>query len=51
MMGGKFGLLLVLLIVILLFGTKGIRNIGEDLAAAVKSFRSGLKDEEDNKKD
>lgn len=50
-MGGKFGLLIVLLIILLLFGTKGLRNIGEDLAAAVKSFRSGLKEEEDNKRD
>lgn len=35
-------LLLILVIVMLLFGTKRIRNIGEDLGAAVKSFRRGM---------
>lgn len=37
-------LLLILLIVMLLFGTKRVRNIGEDLGAAVKSFRKGMQD-------
>lgn len=45
-MGISLGsLLLILLIVILLFGTKRLRNIGEDLGAAVKSFRKGMQDE------
>ncbi len=35
-------LLLIFLIVILLFGTKKLRDIGEDLGAAVRSFRKGL---------
>ena len=35
-------LLLIFLIVIILFGTKKIRNIGEDLGHAFKSFRKGL---------
>ena len=35
-------LLLILAIVIVLFGTKRIREIGQDLGAAVKSFREGL---------
>jgi len=49
-------LLLIFLIIILLFGTKKIRNIGEDLGHAFKSFRKGVQqiDEEkqnlDNKK-
>jgi sec-independent protein translocase protein TatA len=36
--------LIVLVIVALIFGTKKLRNIGEDLGAAVKSFRKGLQD-------
>jgi sec-independent protein translocase protein TatA len=32
-------LLLILLIVILLFGTKKLRNVGADLGAAIRSFR------------
>jgi TatA/E family protein of Tat protein translocase len=35
-------LLLIFLIIIILFGTKKIRNIGEDLGHAFKSFRKGL---------
>lgn len=50
-MGGKFGLLIVLFIILLLFGSKGLRNVGEDLAAAVRSFRAGIKEEEDQNKD
>jgi len=47
-MGISFGsLLLILIIAMLLFGTKRLRNIGEDLGAAVKSFRKGLQ-EDDN---
>lgn len=38
-------LLIVLLIVILLFGTKRLRNIGTDMGNAIKSFRSAVKDE------
>lgn len=41
-------LLVILIIVMLLFGTKRIRNIGEDLGEAVKSFRKGMQ-EVDNK--
>lgn len=35
-------LLLILVIVVLLFGTKKLRHIGEDLGVALKSFRSGM---------
>ena len=35
-------LLIVLLIVILIFGTKRIKNIGGDLGGAIKSFRKGM---------
>ena len=36
--------LIVLLIVMLVFGTKKLRNIGEDLGGAVKGFKDGVKD-------
>lgn len=35
-------LLLLLLVVVLIFGTKKLRNVGEDLGAAIKSFRKGM---------
>ena len=35
-------LLIVLLIVILIFGTKQMKNIGGDLGGAIKSFRKGM---------
>ncbi|HFL8819470.1 MAG TPA: twin-arginine translocase TatA/TatE family subunit [Candidatus Azoamicus sp. OHIO2] len=35
-------LLLIFLIIVILFGTKKLRNIGEDLGHAFKSFRKGL---------
>ena len=40
-------LLIVLGIVILLFGTKKLRNLGGDLGSAVKSFKGAMKDEGD----
>ena len=40
-------LLLLLLVVVLIFGTKKLRNIGEDLGAAVKSFRKGMQENGD----
>lgn len=36
--------LVVLVIVMLVFGTKKLRNIGEDLGGAVKGFKEGMKD-------
>lgn len=36
--------LIVLVIVALIFGTKKLRNIGEDLGSAIKSFRKGMQD-------
>ena len=38
--------LIVLLIAVLLFGTKKLGNIGGDLASAIKSFRKGLQDDD-----
>lgn len=39
---GIWELVLLLLIVLLLFGTKRLRNVGGDLGTAIKSFRSAL---------
>ncbi len=36
--------LIVLLIVMLVFGTKKLRNIGQDLGGAVKGFKEGMRE-------
>ena len=36
--------LIVLVIVLLVFGTKKLRNIGSDLGGAVKGFKDGMKE-------
>ncbi|HPU79011.1 Sec-independent protein translocase subunit TatA [Accumulibacter sp.] len=36
--------LIVLVIVLLIFGTKKLRNLGADLGGAVKGFKDGIKD-------
>lgn len=41
-------LLIVLLIVVLVFGTKKIRGMGKDLGGAVKGFRDAMNDAEKN---
>ena len=41
---GVTELIIILVIVALLFGTKKLRNMGGDLGSAVKSFRSAMKD-------
>jgi sec-independent protein translocase protein TatA len=43
-------LLIVLGIVILLFGTKKLRNLGGDIGSAVKGFKSAVKEGEDSAK-
>jgi len=35
--------LIVLVIILLVFGTKKLRNIGSDLGGAVKGFKDGMK--------
>ena len=40
-------LLIVLVIVLLLFGTKKLRNIGGDLGGAIKNFKSSMKEGQD----
>ena len=39
--------LIVLLVVVLVFGTKKLRNIGSDLGGAVKGFKEGMKTGDD----
>lgn len=39
-------LLIILLIVIVLFGTKKLRNIGSDLGGAIKNFRNSMREGE-----
>jgi len=39
--------LIVLVVVILIFGTKKLKNIGSDLGGAVKGFKEGMKSEEE----
>jgi sec-independent protein translocase protein TatA len=36
--------LIVLVVVVLIFGTKKLKNVGADLGAAVKGFKDGVKD-------
>ena len=42
--------LIVLLVGVLIFGTKKLRNIGSDLGGAVKGFKEGMKTDEDSPK-
>ena len=39
--------LIVLVVVVLIFGTKKLRNLGTDLGGAVKGFKEGMKAEDD----
>lgn len=39
--------LIVLLVIVLVFGTKKLGNVGSDLGKAVKGFKEGVKGEED----
>ena len=38
--------LIVLAIILIIFGTKKLRNMGGDLGSAIKNFRQSMKDEE-----
>ena len=40
----------MLVVVVLIFGTKKLRNLGTDLGGAVKGFKEGMKTEEDKGK-
>jgi sec-independent protein translocase protein TatA len=39
--------LIVLVVVMLVFGTKKLRNIGSDLGGAVKGFKEGMKSDDE----
>ncbi len=39
--------LIVLLVVVLIFGTKKLRNMGSDLGGAVKGFKEGMRTDEE----
>ena len=39
--------LIIIVVVVLIFGTKKLPNIGGDLAAAIKNFRKGMQDDDD----
>lgn len=40
--------IIVLIVVVLIFGTKKLKNIGSDLGSAVKGFKDGMKDSENS---
>ena len=44
-------LIIILVIVVLLFGTKKLRNMGGDLGSAVKGFKKAVSDDADFKAD
>jgi len=46
---GIWELVLLLLIVVVVFGTKKLKTIGGDLGGAIKSFRSAMNDPEEDK--
>jgi sec-independent protein translocase protein TatA len=43
---GIWQLLIILLIVFMLFGTKKLRNLGSDLGGALKGFKTAVKDDD-----
>ena len=48
---GIWQLLIVAVIIVLLFGTKKLRNLGGDLGSAVKGFKNAMTDNKDKDKD
>ncbi len=48
---GIWQLVIILLIVILVFGAKKIRNIGGDVGSAIKNFKQAVKQDEDDGED
>ncbi len=44
-------LIIFLIIIVVIFGTKKLRNIGSDLGGAVKGFKDGMKDGADKPAD
>ncbi len=50
-MPGPFELIIILVIVLLIFGGKRLKNIGSDLGGAIKGFKSSVKDAESDEKE
>lgn len=46
---GIWQLVIILVIVIMLFGTKRLRNIGTDLGSAIKGFKKSVSDDDTSK--
>ncbi len=46
---GIGSLVLIFLIILVLFGTKRLRDIGSDIGAAIKGFRKGLQEDMNDK--
>ena len=44
-------LIIVLVIVLLLFGTKRLKNLGGDLGSAIKGFKGAVKESEEDKQE
>ncbi len=44
---GIWQLLIILVIVIMLFGTKRLKNLGTDLGGALKGFKTAIKEDEE----
>lgn len=47
---GPLQIIIILLIVVLIFGTKKLRNVGKDLGGAVHDFKEGLKEGTESEK-
>tara|TARA_B100000475_G_C14848478_1_gene252317 strand:- start:27 stop:224 length:198 start_codon:yes stop_codon:yes gene_type:complete len=45
-----WSILLILIIVVILFGTKKLRNVGADLGSAIKSFKKSSKEDDSTNK-
>ena len=45
---GIWQLLIILLIVVMLFGTKKLKNLGSDLGGALKGFKTAIKEEDED---
>lgn len=48
---GIWQLLIILLIVVMLFGTKRLKNLGTDLGGALKGFKTAIKEDEEKQTD
>lgn len=44
-------LLIIFLILMMVFGTERLRNVGQDLAAAIRSFRKGMQEDDHRKEE